>query len=392
MADVEAIKRAHPEWNVVDAIDAPGGGVWAVGADGGVFALDAAGNASNATPFLGAYTTLDPTQRQGTRNFVAIQPDEVTGGYTLVSNWGERYNFRGPRAGDTTPGGPGSATSGPVAPGAPAPDPGDSAFINAMMSKLELGELGAWAFERYRSLGATPDAWETVQVEMQGQPQFQARFPGWEAAQRQGIRTPGEYIAYETAAFTMATRAGLPTDFVDRQDVAALMQGNVSLDELGSRINLASQAAYNAPPEVTETLSAWGISPSSLTAYYLNPEKATPFLERQFQAAQIGGASRTSGFGALNESEATRLAQQGMTQGQASQAFGEATAMRGLTEELLGESEDLNRGTQLSAIEGNAPAAEALERRRRQRQATFEGGGGSAGFGGQRSGLGSANS
>lgn len=392
MADVGLIQKAHPEWNIVQAIDAPDGGVWALGADGGVFSLDQAGNASTTTPFYGSYPTLPADARQGFRSFVAIQPDVATGGYQLVSQRGEVYKFAGPNTPVSTPGGPGGALPPPGAIGAPAPDASDSAWINGLLTKNGLGDLSTWAFARYRELGATPAAWETVQLEAEGQPAFQARFPGWDAAKRQGINTPGEYIAYETQALSLAAEAGLPADFVDRDDVAKLMAGNVSIHELGGRISLASQAAFNAPPEVTAALSAWGVDTSGLTAYYLNPDKALPFLERQQQAAQVSGTATRTGFGGLSESEATRLAQLGMTPGQAQGAFGQAVAERPLTEELIGETTDLTRDTQLGAIGGSAPDALALERRRTQRLATFAGGGGAAGTGKGTSGLGSAGS
>lgn len=95
--DLTALQRLHPEWRLVDVTQAPGGGLWALGADGGVFALDAQGNASNATPFHGAYTTLSEAERQGDRQgFKRIQATP-NGGYSLTSGRDEQFAF-GPKA------------------------------------------------------------------------------------------------------------------------------------------------------------------------------------------------------------------------------------------------------------------------------------------------------
>lgn len=68
----------------VDAVCAPGGGVWVLTRDGGVRAYDA--------PFHGSYPGLPPEGRQGERTFVAIEPND-RGGYDLISAGNERYSF-----------------------------------------------------------------------------------------------------------------------------------------------------------------------------------------------------------------------------------------------------------------------------------------------------------
>lgn len=77
--------------NAVDACQRPShpGHVWVVGRDGGV-------GAYNGAPYWGSYPGLPPEQRQGTRAFLAIDPDIDGYGYTLIADDGAYYHFRQP--------------------------------------------------------------------------------------------------------------------------------------------------------------------------------------------------------------------------------------------------------------------------------------------------------
>lgn len=74
----------------VQRIAAPGGGFYVLGSDGGVFAIS---DDQGRTPqFYGSYGNLRPEQRQGQRSFTGIELNP-TGGYSLTSDKGERYDF-----------------------------------------------------------------------------------------------------------------------------------------------------------------------------------------------------------------------------------------------------------------------------------------------------------
>ncbi len=68
----------------VDACLAPGGGTWVLTYDGGV-------RAEQGAPFYGSYPGLPPNERQGTRNFIAIE--RQGGGYTVIADDGSTYHF-----------------------------------------------------------------------------------------------------------------------------------------------------------------------------------------------------------------------------------------------------------------------------------------------------------
>lgn len=108
--------------NVIQRINAPGGGEWLLGDDGGVFAI-------NGAPYLGSYTGLDARDRQGQRKITGIEATPH-GGYRLISD-------------DQGPGGPGYAFnphSDVAPPGAPNElfkDPAFLAFMRASGTSIE---------------------------------------------------------------------------------------------------------------------------------------------------------------------------------------------------------------------------------------------------------------
>jgi len=71
----------------VQRIAAPGGGYYVLGSDGGVFAIS---DEQGRTPAF--YGSVPMTKPQGTRGFTGIELNP-TGGYTVISDRGERYNF-----------------------------------------------------------------------------------------------------------------------------------------------------------------------------------------------------------------------------------------------------------------------------------------------------------
>jgi hypothetical protein len=388
--DVAALKAAHPEWNIVDAVEADGGGVWALGADGGVFALGGA-------PFLGSYAGESAQVRNDpTRRFTLIQRDPVTGGYKLLTDrpW-ESYNYGAP-AGPAA-GAPGGDKPGPADPGAPAPGPdSDESRVNAMMTSLGLGELGAKAYAYWKSLGGSASM-EDLNIWLQGQPEYETRFPGMKYLADQGLAwTPAQYITYERAI--RQNLVGLPDSFFDsHDDFGEFIKKGWSPDEIGQAVTQARDAVLTMPPETRAALSRWEnqngtiLTDGELAALWIDPDVALPIVEARAKAAATAGAATRVGFTStfgdeLTEAEATRLTQAGA----GAEALAGVTRLAPLFSETAEETTDFGRAEALGAAAGEGPAEEALRRRRASRVARFEGGGGAAGVGGPRSGLGTA--
>ncbi len=391
--DVGALQRQHPEWNIQDAIATPDGkGIWAVGRDGGVFSLDMNGNPSGQTPFFGAYTALAPENRQGSRYFTNIVADPATGGYTLVSNIaGQTYNFRGDGRYNTTAT---QSVTQAAPPGAPAPDLG--AQENQLRTQLRaVGLEGLFddAWKYYKGAGGG-DAGVTLDY-LRTTDQYQQLFPGLkEMAQRGEAWNEGQWMHYYNAAQEQASKYGLPSGFLDRDDIGKLLVNRVSADELSQRIDLAGQAVHRADPMIVQKMRDFGLSDGDLTAFFLDPDKATPFVEKkaQYVRAGIGAAAQRTDFGSIDYGTASDLEKMGVTEAQAIQGFGQLAGQHALfsnTAEDTMIGEDITQAEQIGAQFGNNTVnRQEIENRRARRQANFQGGGGAASGGGGRTGLG----
>jgi hypothetical protein len=249
------------------------------------------------------------------------------------------------------------------------------------------------------SLAATVQAWlieglseDEIVQRMRETPEFKTRFPAIEERRKKGLApiSPGEYVAYERQARQMMRAAGIPEGFYDQQeDFTTFLVNDMSLAEMGDRITLAADAAFKMPAEDREALSRWGLGPGDMTAYWLDPTKAQPMLERKQAAAKLSGAAQRSRFGGLDEGTATGLAQLGVTASQAEQGFGQLYDARELFGALDAGEDAIGQGEQIdAAFRGNAQAQRRIEQRKRRRQGVFEGGGGFASGQGGITGLG----
>jgi hypothetical protein len=264
------------------------------------------------------------------------------------------------------------------------------ARLNAVLNDYGLGSLGAqvqrWLIEGLSEAEITQRMRETNE--------FKQRFPAIEERKKKGLSpiSPGEYVSYERNVRQMMRAAGLPTGFYDgNDDFTRFISNDLSLSELGDRVTLAANAAFNTPPETRAALERWGMRAGDLTAFWLDPDKAQPLLERKYAAAQLAGASSRTNYGTLNEETATGLAQIGVTEQQAQQGFGALVESRELFTSLDRGEDRIGQREQLGAMfEGNANAQRRIEQRRRRRQGAFEGGGGFASTQQGLTGLGAA--
>jgi hypothetical protein len=172
----------------------------------------------------------------------------------------------------------------------------------------------------------------------------------------------------------------LPVGFYDQlDDFQRLIEGDVSPSELQERIEQGFRRVRDADPEVKRQMRVlYGVDDNALTAYFLDPDKAVTLLTRRARAAQISARGREQARLQLTPESAEDLAARGITPEQAQEAFARRGQLEGLYQPLFGE-EELTPGQALGATFGyDVQAQQALERRRRQRLAEFEAGGGFA--------------
>ena len=205
---------------------------------------------------------------------------------------------------------------------------------NYGFSPTQIQQLTSWAWgEITNNVDPTQ-----IAIDLQNQPAFQQQFPFFNQvnqaleSQGQGALSVSNYMSLTQQYLQTAQAAGLPPGMLTGQDMATLMEGNVSANELSARVNSAVAYTLSTPAAQEAFNQYFGTSygdngtgtPLSLgqmAAIVLNPKVAEPLIQQQLTTAQIGGASVTSGVGALDAKTATELAQAGITPSQATSAF-----------------------------------------------------------------------
>ncbi len=269
------------------------------------------------------------------------------------------------------------------------------AYLTDLLASYGLSSLSGWAREQVIA-GNSP---LMVSQLLQETPEFKARFKVIFDRRARGLApmSVNDVINYEHQARQLMQSAGLPPGFYDSpDDFYTFMANDVSINELNSRVEIAKVSIYSADATMrAEMKRLYGLSDGQEIAYVLDPGRALPLIQNQFQAALTSATAVRSGFGQLSLSEAESLARAGVTQDQAQSGFGQLVKSQQLFGVLPGmetAENDITRQQQLNAaFTGDARAQQIIQRRAEARAAAFGGGGGFVagreGFGG----LGSAS-
>jgi hypothetical protein len=255
------------------------------------------------------------------------------------------------------------------------------AAVSAFRAELEafgLGEMAEWA----AGFIGVDDA--TFTLELEQQPAYRARFaPVFERRARIAEGevlpplTPAAQIDYERRTRDLESFYGLPAGFID---VGEAIAGDVSNDELWARAALArndAEAAYATPEGrqvIDELLGQPGVTPGSVVAFYLDPDKTLPEIQRATETAQVAAAAGRSEF-TLSTEEALALRDAGFDPNEIQQRAAVVTNAGDLRFGVGGEFGALSRDQEIDLLEGVPSAQQNLQRRARQLQSRFEGGG-----------------
>jgi hypothetical protein len=113
----------------------------------------------------------------------------------------------------------------------------------------------------------------------------------------------------------------LPIGFYDPpSDFNQCIGKNVSPSEIQSRVDLATQATILSNPSYRQALNQMGIGDSELTAYFLNPDRALPALQKAAATAAIGSEALSKGL-TFDKDYAELLATSGVSQSDAKQGY-----------------------------------------------------------------------
>lgn len=367
---------------------APGGGWWILGSDGGVFS-------EGATEHFGSYWSefMAPHRNDPNRAWERIETTEQ-GGYRIVSTNQEKYEFnptnQQARTGVTPP--PANPTATPPAPTGPSGADADArAVLNEMLSQYGLEGLGDWVWNEYQSTQSTA----LVQTRLRDRPEYKQRFPAMDLRKQAGLRplSEQEYIDFENQTKALMRDYELPKGFYDTpDDLTKFLANDVSPQEMQTRIQDGYAAAMNAPQEWRDEASRmFGVGPGGLAAFFLDPDRSTDILMRNWAESQISGEAVRTGFGGLSQDEAARLRSLGISAQSAAERFGTLAQGAQITGQLPGEQDAaMSRESQLGLVANSPSGQEEMRQRQRRRTAAFEGGGSFAGGQGGMSGLGEA--
>lgn len=265
------------------------------------------------------------------------------------------------------------------------------AIIRDTLSRYGLESLVSWAITQIKE-GKSPNE---VLIDLRKTSQYKTRFAGLEQRRANNLTamTEEEYLQYELEADSLMSRAGMPNALRNRETYADLIGRNISLIELGQRINNGYRAVAAAPMEIRRAFADY-FGPngdSALAAFFIDPDRTEQFLLDAVEISQFGGTAEQFGFD-VGRGTAEGLRNRGYSLPELRSRLMAAREQTHLTQEIISERMDLTDDTLLRSFGfDDVDARESLRRRVEKRIADFQGGGGStlsgrgfAGFGSQR--------
>jgi hypothetical protein len=246
----------------------------------------------------------------------------------------------------------------------------------AMYGLESLTDFVVNSLQEYDQIG--PDLF---MAKVRGTAEYKQRFRGNELRRQAGLNVLNEsqYIADETAYQAILRNAGLPKGYYDSpDDFVDLIAGNVSPVELSARITEGYLAVSQADVSVrNEMRRLYGLTDGEMVAYFLDPQKALPLIEREVATARVGAAAARQGFAeTLDRGALERFTELGVTEQQAGEVFGMLSAGRELLSPLDAGETALDVADTALGLAGQSPEAlQRLRTQQRRRTARFEGGG-----------------
>jgi hypothetical protein len=278
----------------------------------------------------------------------------------------------------------------PTAPTAPAVDEralrGARDFARLLASEYGFGDD---FFATIESLIIEDLSEASIMLALRGSDAYKKRFAANATRVSKGLPalSEAEYLNMEKLYRDTLRQAGLPSQLFDNQDdFTNYIANDISYNEFQGRVSLAQRASQTADPAIKAQLKErYNIDESGLVAYFLNPEKTKPFLQRQYNVAQTAAALQQAGFGTAQAEELTGSVLGGATDTtldykELTQAAQSAGVLRPLSQQVLGgeggavTEQELLRGV----VAGDVSAQAQLEREQRRRLAEYQTGGGFA--------------
>lgn len=270
-------------------------------------------------------------------------------------------------------------------------------YIDAFLGDANMGDLTTWAQTLLVEYGDSLSP-EMFEQRIRETPTYKKRFKANVEREKAGLSPlpESEIIANEKAYQQVARMAGLPPKFYDDpDDFVDFLSKDISPQEYQERV-MDGYSAVRNDPRTQQVLNDYydsGVTEGDLVAFFLDPDRALPVLQRKQAAATIGAESMRADFRKLNRDQAENLANSGITQEQARQGFTNLSEREDLlTASSTEAAGDIDTNTALAAeFEGSGEARKKIESRLQQRTAGFRGGGGYQTDRSGKTGIGSAS-
>jgi len=241
--------------------------------------------------------------------------------------------------------------------------------LRALLRPYGLEELADAAVSRFTDgmpTGAELELW------LEEQPIVQREFSAVFERRQRGLPpvSISDVVAYRQRAGELAAYYDLPPGFIDPN---RLILEDVSINELGERVQAATDIIMNRPDVTTQLTQLYGLSAGDAIAFALDPETGLAAVQRRFASARVAAQATRQGFGELTAQEAEGLTGIGVDESQAEQGFATLGRFAQVTGRLEGDADPgMSREAQLGVVAGQQGAQSQLQRRQRGRQSVFE--------------------
>jgi len=248
-------------------------------------------------------------------------------------------------------------------------------FLSATFEGYGLGDLTG-LIKDYITQGYGDD---TIILKLRQTPEYAKRFAGNEMLRKAGFVPYDEktYVELENDMKNRMIKYGLSEDFYQRDDLAKIIGGSVSPNEVEDRIKSAYDLVNSTPSSVRDEYARlYGVTSIDLMGAFLNPEVAKPLIDKRIATATISGAAMDQGISSTL-TEQIREVNPNLTYAQAAQGFSQAQQLGTRGQELssiYGDQYGIEEATQETfGLAGAAKAETTKKKLASKERASFSG-------------------
>lgn len=248
-------------------------------------------------------------------------------------------------------------------------------LLSATFAEYGLGDLTD-LIKNYITEGYGDD---TIVLKLRQTPEYAKRFAGNELLRKAGKAPLDEatYVDVENEMKNAMIFYGLSEDYYQRDDLAKMIGGSVSPNEVRDRVKSAYELVNSTPSSVRDEYARlYGVTSIDLMGAFLNPEVAKPLIDKRIATATISGAAMDQGISSTL-TEQIREVNPNLTYAQAAQGFAQAQQLGTRGQELsqiYGDQYGIEEATQETfGLAGGAKAETTKKKLASKERASFSG-------------------